>query len=78
MPTYSSPKPTLTLTSRFIGQNVGFVGGGGRGGGRWAVCQKPKLILCSLFFTFVATRELIHMSKMSQEKLFLTLQRKRI
>ena len=29
MPTYSSPKPTLTLTSRFIGQNVGFVGGGG-------------------------------------------------
>ena len=33
MPTYSSPKPTLTLTSRFIGQNVGFVGGGGGGGG---------------------------------------------
>ena len=32
LPTYSSPKPTLTLSS-YLGQNVGL------GRGRWAVSQ---------------------------------------
>ena len=36
LPTYSSPKPTLTLSS-YLGQNVGL------GRGRWAVSQKRKM-----------------------------------
>ena len=35
LPTYSSPKPTLTLSS-YLGQNVGL------GRGRWAVSQNVK------------------------------------
>ena len=36
VPTYSSPKPALTLSS-YLGQNVGL------GRGRWAVSQKRKM-----------------------------------
>ena len=37
LPTYPSPKPTLTLSS-YLGQNVGL------GRGTWAVSQKRKVI----------------------------------
>ena len=37
LPTYPSPKPTLTLSS-YLGQNVGL------GRGRWSVSQKRKMI----------------------------------
>ena len=37
LPTYPSPKPTLTRSS-YLGQNIG------QGSGRWAVSQKRKMI----------------------------------